>query len=1095
MLISKQRISSFFIITLILFTVSCFIISLFAAAPQASAATGINQRLNFQGRLFNAAGAVIPDGDYNIEFKIVQDGDGCNPSSGTFPCGGSVQWTETRTGANKVTVRNGYFSVELGSVTALPTTIWNQDTLWLTLNLGGTGSPSFDGEMKPMRRLSAAPYALNTKYLEGLAKTDFIQLAQGVQNDATTNASIFLNKQGASGNILQLQKAAADVFVIGNSGTVAINNNSATALTVQNGSNNAFGVDTTNIKVAIGLATSSASSRLAVAGQGVTNGITLGDGASGSANLYVSANDTLKTDDSLIVANDLAVNGGDLTSTSGTFNLLNNTATNTLNVATTAGSGATQTINIGSSGTAGSTSNTNIGSSVAGTTAVTGPATVTNRTSGSADTLTVSNSTSTGTIAKFLDGDSANPVFSLANGGAASFRNQTDSTSAFQIQNSIGTTFLTADTTNQRLSVTTAAETLSAELNTNSNFSTQWTGTGWNRTSTTAQHNTANTNSLFPTTPISITADATYELTYTIAGQSVTDGYVRPEVGGACGYICNNSANGTFTEYIRTIDTSNLSFVPSDFDSGPNFNGTISNVSLKRITAMPNAPLAVKNIDGSIALEVRANNTIGQTGNLFIGTSSGVNNVGSNNNGIGVQALQANTTGFNNNAMGYLALQNNTTGFQNNALGTQALFSNTTGFNNNALGTAALAFNDAGYYNNAIGNTALALNTGGFENIAIGDAALFNNTNGSNIIAIGQLAGVTSDNTNANTTGANNIFIGLQAGPGTPTQLQGAAAIGVNSLVSQDNSLVLGCTVSLNGCVASTKVGIGTAVPSALLHVSAEATETNPLFRITDNTATATDVLNVDDGGATTFHNQTDSSAGFQVQNAAAASLFTINTTTGFTGIGGPPANAVATIGTDTTTAAGGLYFGTDTNLYRSAADSLKTDDSLNIAVTSSSALLVQNASAVTLLTADTSGMELKVSGTTSTFAKLTIDNAHFKSTQTTAPTIGTPSACGTTPTAVVTSGSTDSAGSFYINAGSATTGICTTVITFNKGYGAAPKSVILTRYDGLGGTLPANGQTQTGRVTATSTTTFTVNLSSVSVVSVRYGFFYWVVE
>jgi hypothetical protein len=95
----------------------------------AQAAAGINQRLNFQGRLYDSAGAVLSDGDYNMEFKIVQDGDGCNPTSGTFPCSGTVQWTETRTGSNKVTLKNGYFSVELGSVTSLPTSIWNQDTL------------------------------------------------------------------------------------------------------------------------------------------------------------------------------------------------------------------------------------------------------------------------------------------------------------------------------------------------------------------------------------------------------------------------------------------------------------------------------------------------------------------------------------------------------------------------------------------------------------------------------------------------------------------------------------------------------------------------------------------------------------------------------------------------------------------------------------------------------------------------------------------------------------------------------------------------------------------------------------------------------
>lgn len=46
-------------------------------------------------------------------------------------------------------------------------------------------------------------------------------------------------------------------------------------------------------------------------------------------------------------------------------------------------------------------------------------------------------------------------------------------------------------------------------------------------------------------------------------------------------------------------------------------------------------------------------------------------------------------------------------------------------------------------------------------------------------------------------------------------------------------------------------------------------------------------------------------------------------------GSGAVAANGVATIGTNTTAATGGLYFGTDTNLYRSAANQFKTDDSL----------------------------------------------------------------------------------------------------------------------------------------------------------------------
>jgi hypothetical protein len=185
-----------------------------------TAATGINERLNYQARLLDSTGAVVADGTYNIEFKIYQDGDGCE-SAGSSPCSGTLKWTETRTGSNKVTVANGYFSVQLGSVTAFGTSVdWNQDALWLSLNVGGTGAPSWDGEMLPFRRLAATPYALNSKQLGGLDWSKFVQIApSAVQVDASTLSTLFLNKTGVSGNILQLQKNGANVVVVGNDGS------------------------------------------------------------------------------------------------------------------------------------------------------------------------------------------------------------------------------------------------------------------------------------------------------------------------------------------------------------------------------------------------------------------------------------------------------------------------------------------------------------------------------------------------------------------------------------------------------------------------------------------------------------------------------------------------------------------------------------------------------------------------------------------------------------------------------------------------------------------------------------------------------------
>lgn len=47
--------------------------------------------------------------------------------------------------------------------------------------------------------------------------------------------------------------------------------------------------------------------------------------------------------------------------------------------------------------------------------------------------------------------------------------------------------------------------------------------------------------------------------------------------------------------------------------------------------------------------------------------------------------------------------------------------------------------------------------------------------------------------------------------------------------------------------------------------------------------------------------------------------------------VGAPAATALLTVGTNTTTAAGGIYFGTDTNLYRVSANVLKTDGALQV--------------------------------------------------------------------------------------------------------------------------------------------------------------------
>ena len=79
------------------------------------------------------------------------------------------------------------------------------------------------------------------------------------------------------------------------------------------------------------------------------------------------------------------------------------------------------------------------------------------------DALWISNSTSTGEIARFSD--NLTDVFSLYDGGAATFQNSTDSTTGFQVQDADGgTPILNVDTTNERVGIGNAAPTVALDV-------------------------------------------------------------------------------------------------------------------------------------------------------------------------------------------------------------------------------------------------------------------------------------------------------------------------------------------------------------------------------------------------------------------------------------------------------------------------------------------------------------------------------------------------------------------------------------------------------------------------------------------------------
>lgn len=130
-----------------------------------------NQEINYQGKLTNTSDSAVSNGSYNMSFRL------CTNSTCTAV--GDPIWTENLcyspdsgttcdgTGTDqRISVSSGLFSVLLGSVTSLSSINFNQ-TLWLEVRIGGSGStPSWE-TLTPRKKLGATPGAFEAKQLGG----------------------------------------------------------------------------------------------------------------------------------------------------------------------------------------------------------------------------------------------------------------------------------------------------------------------------------------------------------------------------------------------------------------------------------------------------------------------------------------------------------------------------------------------------------------------------------------------------------------------------------------------------------------------------------------------------------------------------------------------------------------------------------------------------------------------------------------------------------------------------------------------------------------------------------------------------------------
>jgi len=222
-----------------------------------------NGTINFQARLETSAGAIVPDGNYNVEFKLYG-----------AASGGTAEWTEDYTynsGAGssdaRIRVVNGYLSVSLGTLCAFTTGTcqgytetapnWNQQQ-WLTMNIGGTGAsgsyPTMgDGEMSPRIQLTAVPYAFTSGSLsstDGSGHTGTLSFPTSLSNTADT-----ITLPDASGTVC-LQNASACGFATGSGSAflqggnsfgaqAVLGTNDSNSLAVRTGGTNRIVIDTT----------------------------------------------------------------------------------------------------------------------------------------------------------------------------------------------------------------------------------------------------------------------------------------------------------------------------------------------------------------------------------------------------------------------------------------------------------------------------------------------------------------------------------------------------------------------------------------------------------------------------------------------------------------------------------------------------------------------------------------------------------------------------------------------------------------------------------------------------------------------------------
>ncbi|HEX8226955.1 MAG TPA: carbohydrate binding domain-containing protein [Candidatus Saccharimonadales bacterium] len=401
---------------------ACVVAVVGASVPTVSAAQTVPYKVNFQGRLTNTAGNTMPDGLYNMKFRLW-----------TALAAGSNPWTEVREAGSRVQVTNGIFSVQLGDVTGLTPSMFTTQPLYFEIELptpatatcSGASCAVYDGNevMTPRRPLGASPYAMNADTVDGIDGSSLAQLSPSGAQTGSLNVT---------GNITSGGSLQGNTLDAATSGLLSIGGTNATGITLADSATMGSGLS-------LSLQGSSA---LSLGSTSAAGGIVFRDGTANNRSVTLSSVG-LTGSYTLSMPAAGATGVTCLKSSSGSTS-----SATALEFGACAGGGVT--LQGGTPGTADVGSINVNGTGIFGT-ALKSPT----LDAAAAGALGIGGTTATSIT---LGKTSGTTSITTTVHGTAVFKNNADSTTAFQIQNAAGTSNLfVADTDNSRIGIGGAA--------------------------------------------------------------------------------------------------------------------------------------------------------------------------------------------------------------------------------------------------------------------------------------------------------------------------------------------------------------------------------------------------------------------------------------------------------------------------------------------------------------------------------------------------------------------------------------------------------------------------------------------------------------